>query len=142
MSNIAIVENNIITNVIVAEIEWAKAAFPNSEVIICPEGVGVGWSILGGEWSAPPAGEPTPTYFSRISRRQGLIALYREEGVRDTDIQNIIDAIEDPSSKYEAELEFMNATWEIDNPWVNQFATALGLSQERLQELFNIASTL
>lgn len=142
MNNIAIIENDVIVNVIVADEEWAKDAFPDYEIIVCPSGVGVGWTREGEDWNPPLSPETHPVNVSRITRRQGLIALYTEQGIQEQDVQAVINAIEDPSQRYIAQVEFANQYWEIDNPLIASFGEALQVSPERLQELFNIAATL
>lgn len=58
MNNIAIIENNVIINVTVGDLEWTQNAFPDNEVIVCPEGAGIGWTRSDGEWLPPGAAEP------------------------------------------------------------------------------------
>lgn len=83
-----------------------------------------------------------PPDYTQITRRQGLITLYTEQGIKESDVQSIIDEIEDASQQYIAQIEFANQYWEIGNPWISRFADALEITPERLQELFNIASTI
>lgn len=84
--------------------------------------------------------EPVNTH--RITRRQGLIALYTEQGIKEQDVQAVIDAIDDEPQRYIAQIEFVNQTWEIDNPLIMRLAESLEITPERLQELFNIAATI
>lgn len=58
MNNIAIIENEVIVNVVVGDLEWALAAFPDAEVLECPDGAGIGWTRSGGEWFPPGGSEP------------------------------------------------------------------------------------
>lgn len=143
MTTYAQIEGGVVTNTIVGDPTWLEegGAVPEGLVLV-PEGslAGIGWVYDGGTFH-PPEEPPAPPTVS-ISRRAGLITLFREEGVKDTDIQSIIDGIDDPLQQYEAQQEFNSAVWEIDNPHVVQFGAALGLSAERLQELFNIASSV
>lgn len=53
MSDIAIIENNTIINVIVADFNWAKENFPAQEVLLLPEGAGVGWVRFNGVFESP-----------------------------------------------------------------------------------------
>ncbi|THJ32412.1 hypothetical protein E8K88_11980 [Lampropedia aestuarii] len=142
MNKIAVIENRKVVNIIVATIGWAQEYYEAVDITDMPN-VGIDYTYTEEGEFIPPEEMPVaiPDVY-QITRRQGLIALFREEGVKDSDVQAIIDSIEDPGNKYEAQLEFMNAAWEISNPWVIQFATALGLTKKRLQELFNIADTL
>lgn len=142
MNNIAIVENDIIVNVVVGDLAWAHEAFPEVEVLVCPEGAGIGWPRVNGVFVLPTPTPVAPVNTSRITRRQGLIALYTEQGIQEQDVQTVIDGIEDPSQRYIAQIEFASQYWEIDNPLIMQLAVALEITPERLQELFNIAATL
>ncbi|THJ30932.1 hypothetical protein E8K88_16325 [Lampropedia aestuarii] len=106
--------------------------------------MGAGVDVLGKRWDGAawldvPA---APVNAHQITRRQGLIALYTEQGIKEQDVQAVIDAIEDPSQRYIAQIEFANQYWEIDNPLIASFGAALQIAPERLQELFNIAATL
>lgn len=53
MNNIAIIENGVITNVTVGDLAWTQNAFPDNEVIACPEGAGIGWKRSEGKWLPP-----------------------------------------------------------------------------------------
>lgn len=140
--DIAIIENDTIINVIVAELEWAQEAFPDSEVLPLQEGVGIGWRRIDGIFVPPEPVFVEPVNTARITRRQGLITLLLEQGIEESDILAVIDSIEDPLQQKIARIEFNNQNWEIDNPLIMQLAHALEITPERLQELFNIAATL
>ena len=53
MSNYAVIENNLVTNVYVAE-----APLDPNDVLVTNQGIG--WSYVNGEFIAPPAPIPTP----------------------------------------------------------------------------------
>lgn len=66
--NIAKVTNNTIENVIVADsVQWAIDNL-GGEWIEQPEGVGLGWTLEGDTWVAPPAVEPELPPVTQISK--------------------------------------------------------------------------
>lgn len=142
MNDIAIIENDTIINVIVADLAWAQGAFSDSEVLTLPEGASIGWVRENGVFAPveTPAVEPTPV--THITRRQGLLALLTEQGVEEGDVNAVIDSIDDPLQQKIARIEFASNNWEIYNPLIMQLAESLGITSERLQELFNIADTI
>lgn len=72
MNNIAIIENDVIVNVTVGDLAWTQAAFPDDDVILCPEGAGIGWVRRGGDWMPP--GEPGPVELPTIAITNMTIA--------------------------------------------------------------------
>lgn len=101
------------------------------------QALGLRWD--GEQWQDEPQ---EPSNVTRVTRRQGLIALYIEQGIKEQDIQAVIDAVEGDSRRYLAQIEFANQYWEIENPLIASFGEALQIAPERMQELFNIAATL
>ena len=78
---------------------------------------------------------------SVITMRQARLALL-QEGLLDQ-VQSTIDSIEDPSVRASAKIEWEYAT-EInrEHPWVQNLSSSMGISENRLNELFRLASTL
>ena len=62
-----------------------------------------------------------------ISRTQGLIWLFRNNSIKDTDIIALLDTEEDEVLKYEAQKYFEAATWDSDNSYVKLMAEAVGI---------------
>lgn len=91
------------------------------------------------EYEPPPEPEP---HTQKITRRQGLLAIYRQKSITEADIQAVIDQMIDESQKYEAHVEFHSAFWEIGSPVVAMFAQHLGITSDELQQLFDYAGGL
>lgn len=78
-----------------------------------------------------------------ITRTQGLKALFRSKGIKQQDVQALIDAIEDEDERYEAELSFNAANWYSDDEFVLRMAPHIGAeSEEDFRTLFIYAQTI
>lgn len=91
------------------------------------------WQFPG--WSAVP-----PTVPSRITRRQGRLALLHAGKL--SEVESAIGAIADPTQKMAAQIEYENATWERGNPWIEQLGVQIGLTPADIDQLFITAATL
>ena len=69
-----------------------------------------------------------------ITRTQGLIYLWRELQVKESDVLALIAGMEDEGPRYEADLYFRAANWDSDNPCVGMFAAAVGLDTPQKRE--------
>lgn len=78
----------------------------------------------------------------KITRTQGLVYLFREYRVKESEVQGLIDAIEDPDKRYEADLYFKAATWDDDNEYVAMFAAAVGLVTPEIRKAAFAAAAL
>lgn len=78
-----------------------------------------------------------------ITRTQGLKALFRLRNIKQSDIQTIIDDIEDEDDKYEAGPSFEASNWYSDDEFVLRMAPHIGAeSEEELRALFEYAKTI
>ena len=78
-----------------------------------------------------------------VTKRQALLALYDLKGVKDIDIDEQIETIEDESQRYRARVDWQGAvSIESDSPTVLMLASALGLSNQELVDLFEYARAL
>lgn len=84
------------------------------------------------------AENPVP---AQCTRRQGLLALL-SYGIKRSDIEAQIEAIEDELEREEAWIEYLANDWELDNPRLQAMWTALGGTPEQLPDLFRLAVTL
>lgn len=111
----------------------------------CPEG----WIVMqeqrsdagfvahaDGSWVAPLS--PVPV---SCTRRQGLLALLAF-GIKRSDIEAQIAAIEDEIEREEAQIEYESAVWERTNPRLQQMWTSLGGASAQLVDVFRLAITL
>lgn len=84
------------------------------------------------------AENPVP---AQCTRRQGLLALL-SYGVKRSDIEAQIEAIEDELEREEAWIEYLANDWELDNPRLQAMWAVLGGTPEQLPDLFRLAVTL
>lgn len=117
--------------------EWmARAGTPAPEYN--PHTHGCFW--CGGTWeivAAQPAKPPVPQV---ISSAQGKLALI-ELGMHDA-AHSYLNAIDDPTEKLKAQIEWERPTWERVSPFLNATWSALGGTQEQLDDAFRLAQTL
>lgn len=78
---------------------------------------------------------------AQCTRRQGLLALL-SYGVKRSDIEASIEAIEDETEREEAWIEYLADTWELANPALQARWISLGGTLEQLPDLFRLAVTL
>ena len=130
----AILSGNTVSNVIVADAEFAASI----GAVECPDEAGIGWSYDGKTWSAPvPAPGPVPTV---VSMRQARLALLQAGKL--ADVTAAINALPSPQ-KEAAQIEWEYATEvQRDSALVKQLAPALGMDGAALNALFRTAATL
>lgn len=101
---------------------------------------GVTWGVLPERPTPPepqPQPEPVPT---SCTRRQGRLALL---GVGKLDlVESAIAAIEDPTERMAAQIEYEADTWERDNAFLQAMWQQIGGTEEGLDDLFRLAVTL
>ena len=102
------------------------------EWIEAPEGYVPGSFVLPGQDTPIP---------QQCTRRQGLLALL-SYGIKRSDIEAQIEAIEDELEREEAWVEYLANDWELTNPRLQQMWAALGGQPDLLGELFRLAVTL
>ena len=89
-----------------------------------------------GTWSTSPITVPMS-----CTRRQGLLALLAF-GIKRSDIEAQIEAIEDEIEREEAWIEYLANDWELANPRLRHMWAALGGTPAQLDDLFRLAVTL
>lgn len=86
----------------------------------------------------PPAPAPVP---SQVTRAQGKAALINA-GLW-ANVVSYVESIADPTEKALAEVALNDTThWRRDSPFLNEAATALGLSSGDLDDLFRDAAQI
>jgi len=86
---------------------------------------------------APPP--PPPFVPSQVTRAQGKVVLI-QMGLW-PQVLAFVDAIEDPVQKAVAEVAINDTVhWQRNSPFLNQAATALGITQAQMDQLFIQAS--
>ena len=146
MTNFALIENNVVTNIAVVPQEQAHRG---SDYMANDLGLGgtwveagdasIGWLYENGEL-VPPADEPAPTPVpAQVTRRQGRLALLEADKL--DAVEAAIDAIEDPAQKRAAQIEYEADTWERGNAFLQALWAQLGGTEEELDELFILAAS-
>ena len=78
-----------------------------------------------------------------VTKRQALLAMFDLKGIRDDQIDALINAIPDEDTRYRAKVDWAgSAAIESDSPTVLMLAAALELSEADLAALFDYARTL
>lgn len=123
MPSYLITDTNGSQRTIVASAEYIAAYYPDAEQLPEPEPV--------------PAAPAVP---QRITRAQGKAALM-QAGLWDQ-VLAFVQAIPDPEQKALAEIALNDTLeWERASPFLNQCGQQLGISSERMDELFTLAAT-
>jgi hypothetical protein len=86
----------------------------------------------------PPPPAPPPGVPSRITRRQGRLALL------DADMLDAVEALmADPATPRAVRITYEDATeWWRSDPMIASFAASLALTDEQVDDLFRLAATL
>lgn len=132
----AVIDDTKVVNVIEAAPGFELPGF----LLVPTETAGPGWSYdpVSGEFSPPPP-QPEPVPQS-CTRRQGRLALL---GVGKLDlVESAIAAIEDPTERMAAQIEYEADTWERDNAFLQAMWAQLGGTEQQLDDLFREAVTL
>ena len=78
-----------------------------------------------------------------VTKRQALLAMFDLKGIRDDQIDALINAIPDEDARYRAKVDWAgSAAIESDSPTVLMLAAALELSEADLAALFDYAQAL
>ncbi len=125
-----LIENSIV----IQKQPYAEAGF-----IEAPDSVVCGMILENGEYvNPPPAPPPVP---QSVSRAQGKAALI-QAGLWSA-VVAYVDAMTDPTEKALAEVALNDTTeWLRTSPFLNAAATALGLTETQLDDLFRTAATI
>lgn len=98
------------------------------------------WGV-GDAPQVPELEPPAPEVPHACTRRQGLLALL-SYGIKRSDIDAQIEAIEDELEREEAWIEYLANDWELANPRLQSMWATLGGTPEQLPDLFRLAVTL
>lgn len=144
MRTYAILDNNIVTSIIDAEEELVRDLMKASLVIDIQDQIPqpqVGW-VLSGNILVPPV-QGQIIVPEKVTPRQIRIALVLSgnAGIL-SNIDSMIEALPEPDKS------IVKVTWEYSteiqrtNPYLAQFAGALGFTENDLDNLFIVAQTL
>ena len=143
MTNFALIENNIVTNIAVVPQEQANRGADYMAKDLGLGGLwvdagdaGIGWLYENGEFVPPVDPEPVPEPIpSSVTRRQGRLALL--EAGKLVDVEAAVEA-----SGMTAQIEYEADTWERSNMFLQQLWTQLGGTEQELDDLFKLGATL
>lgn len=129
--------NNTVTNVAVSD-----APLQPNWIASESAAIGDSYDPATGTFARPVPAPAQLAHATTVTRRQGLLALWRVRQIRETDIVDAMANIADESLKYEAQIEFAAQTWDISNPLIGMLAGIFEITPEQLQELFDYGATL
>lgn len=131
--NTDILINGTASMSIAAPGDWASIGDgPTREAVLA-------W-IAAGNIPEPYQPPPTPAITS-VSMRRARLALL-QAGLLDS-VDLTIEAIVDPIEKKSAQIEWEYAqTVNRDSPLITQIATGLNITEQEMDDLFNLANTL
>lgn len=132
----AVIDGENVVNVIEAEPGFELPGF----LLVAAGSTGPGWRYIGGEFIAP---DPEPDHVPQaVTPAQGLMALYVLKGITEDDVLAIINAIEDPTMRYQAQIAYKKATtWDRNSQTMQTVAQLLSLTEPDMDELFTLAVT-
>ena len=126
----AIIEGGNVVNIAVAD------APLEGNWIAAPEGVGIGWSFDGTDWTPPAEPEgPAPTA-GTISRFQARAALMNAGLL--TQVEQIVANADEITRLAWAEA----VEWKRSSPTINSLGAQLGLSEAQMDALFAAAAEI
>lgn len=131
----AIIENQVVINVTIADAEYAQS----QGWIQAPDGVGIGWFYVEGKFIAP-APQPLPVP-SQITMRQARLELLNIGKLNDVDAA--LASIPDEHQRLSAQIEWeYSAIVERTAPLVQSLTPTLGLTDAEMDDLFRRAVLL
>ena len=139
MGNYAVIENNVIVNVIEADTHFAASI----NAVALPEGYGIGDSIEAGGFVKAAPLPLEDTLFPPLTARQLWLAAYRTMALKEDDVIAMTATMEDQEAAEELRIEIRKAqTYERDHPAMDDLAALVGLPVEQFDALWRWAATL
>lgn len=139
MPNYAVIENNIITNVVdIDDPNSIEGMITENGWIPLPIGFGIGDKYIGNEFEKVQQIIPVPL---EVTMRQARLALL-ENGLLDS-IKSTIESISDPIQRQRADIEWeYSPTVNRNNELVKTIELSLNLTSDQVDQLFIKASKL
>lgn len=137
MERFAIIENGIVGNIVIADAEFAQ----EQGWLAAPDDVEIGWTYDGNDFAAPVVSpEEIRAAIRPVTMRQARLALLAA-GVLG-DVAPALAALPSPH-RDAAEIEWEYAS-EVrrDAPLIAALGSALGLTEDQIDDLFEAASAL
>lgn len=137
MERFAIIENGIVGNIVIADAEFAQ----EQGWLAAPDDVEIGWTYDGNDFAAPVVSpEEIRAAIRPVTMRQARLALLAA-GVLG-DVAPALAALPSPH-RDAAEIEWEYAS-EVrrDAPLIAAIGSALGLTEDQIDDLFEAAAAL
>lgn len=137
MERFAIIENGIVGNIVIADAEFAQ----EQGWLAAPDDVEIGWTYDGNDFAAPVVSpEEIRAAIRPVTMRQARLALLAA-GVLG-DVAPALAALPSPH-RDAAEIEWEYAS-EVrrDAPLIAAIGSALGLTEDQIDDLFEAAAVL
>lgn len=137
MERFAIIENGIVGNIVIADAEFAQ----EQGWLAAPDDVEIGWTYDGNDFAAPVVSpEEIRAAIRPVTMRQARLALLAA-GVLG-DVAPALAALPSPH-RDAAEIEWEYAS-EVrrDAPLIAALGSALGLTEDQIDDLFEAAAVL
>lgn len=137
MERFAIIENGIVGNIVIADAEFAQ----EQGWLAAPDDVEIGWTYDGNDFAAPVVSpEEIRAAIRPVTMRQARLALLAA-GVLG-DVAPALAALPSPH-RDAAEIEWEYAS-EVrrDAPLIAALGSALGLTEDQIDDLFEAAAAL
>ncbi len=137
MERFAIIENGIVGNIVIADAEFAQ----DQGWLAAPDDVEIGWTYDGNDFAAPVVSpEEIRAAIRPVTMRQARLALLAA-GVLG-DVAPALAALPSPH-RDAAEIEWEYAS-EVrrDAPLIAALGSALGLTEDQIDDLFEAAAVL
>lgn len=138
----ALIENNTVKNIIVAEATFI-GQLQNSEAYILlgenDDSVGIGWAYAGGVFTPPIIESVDGFAITSITMRQLKLALLKINKLNA--VASVIASLPSPS-KEEVEIEWQYSLTVKRQGFIQILAPALDITEQQLDDLFLLGSTL
>lgn len=135
-----IIDAGVVVNAIVLE----DAADPSEfGAVLGPEGAGIGWRLVDGDWFAPEPtlGEPTTSPLQPLSARQLRLGLLKI-GIKPSQVDAAIAGLPE-EQKEAAEIEWTYASqYQRDHYLIGLLAASFGLTEEAVDAAWRDAQAL
>jgi len=84
MTNYAVIENTLVTNVTISDADYAQS----QGWVACADNVTIGWSYVNGQFVAPIPPTPTPEEIQAENKQQATFLLQQTDWTCTVDINN------------------------------------------------------
>jgi len=135
----ALIKDNKVDNIIKASAEFVST-MTGYDAIVETNNAGIGWEYIDGQIVTPEPEEPEFVKVTTVSMRQARLALLHAGLLKQ--VEATLDMLEEPArSAAKIEWEYSQEV-KREWPWVVQLTAAMGMTDEQVDGLFQLAATL